>query len=264
MTLQMVPLFSGSKGNATYVEAGSVKLLVDAGVSAKRLDCAFAAMGVNPGELDGVLITHEHSDHINGLNIFATRHDLRVFANGPTWQAMAPAVNRLRASQRVVIDVDSDFYMGALNVETFSIPHDAACPMGYGFILDNVRGMYLTDLGCITKKLFERMLGANIILLESNHDEQMLLSGRYPEHLKRRIYGQRGHLSNRICGEALRRLVQAGLSQAGLMHLSDENNTPALAHETVRALLAQDGIQEERDIKLIVGAPDGPVGALGI
>lgn len=252
MNLLFHPLFSGSRGNATYVEAGDVRLLVDAGVSCARLTSALNNIGCDPASLDGILISHEHSDHINGLDLFASKYGLRVFANRETWAAVSPSLARLPKDRRIVIDTDSDFCIRRLNVETYEKPHDAVRSLGFGFYADGVRGAVVTDIGYMPPKLLSRLAGCRMLLLESNYDEEMLLCGSYPEYLKRRINGRKGHLSNKDCGESLRRLVAAGAMQVALMHLSEENNTPDAAYGTVERLLAADGLKIGKDLRLLV------------
>jgi phosphoribosyl 1,2-cyclic phosphodiesterase len=264
MKLLMRPLFSGSKGNASYIQAGDVRLLVDAGVSCARLVSALNTMDVDPASLDAILISHEHSDHINGLDLFATKFGIKVYTNSETWAEMAPKLTRLPAAQRIIIDTNSDFCIRSLNIETYEKPHDAVRSLGFGFYTSGVRGAVVTDIGHMPTKLLARLAGCSMLLIESNYDEQMLLYGSYPEHLKRRIYGRNGHLSNKNCGETLQKLAAAGAAQVALMHLSEENNTPDRAFTTVEHLLSEEGIKTGRDIRLLVAGQDGPCEELSI
>lgn len=264
MALTICPLFSGSKGNATLVCGGNTAVLVDAGVSARRIDQALAALGVDPKTLAAVLVTHEHSDHIAGIPVFARKHGLRVYANAGTWRAMNARMSSLERTQKVIVEPDSDFFVGGLCVETYATPHDAACPQGYGFYSGGKRAAVVTDLGCMPKGLLERLSGCQAIVLECNHDEDMLRQGPYPLHLKNRILGRKGHLSNDSCGQVLRHLVHAGAQQIALAHISQENNTHHLARSTVEALLAADDIRDGRDIALMLGMQDSPGGVLQI
>ncbi len=264
MNLLFRALFSGSRGNATYVEAGDVRLLVDAGVSASRLAAALNAMDCDPARLDGILISHEHSDHISGLDVFANKYGIRVFANRETWAEMAPKLTRLPEKQRVVIETNSDFCIRRLNIETYEKPHDAVRSLGFGFYAGGARGAVVTDMGHMPQKLLGRLAGCSMLLIESNYDDQMLLYGRYPESLKRRIYGRNGHLSNKDCGASLCRLVASGAAQVTLMHLSEENNTPDKAYGTVEHLLAAEGIRAGRDVRLLVARQDEPCEEMSI
>jgi phosphoribosyl 1,2-cyclic phosphodiesterase len=256
MNLLFRPLFSGSRGNATYVEAGGVRLLVDAGVSCARLTAALSGIGRDPAGLDGILISHEHGDHVAGLDVFAAKYGLKVYANRETWAAISPGLTRMPASQRVMIDTDSDFCIRNLNIETYEKPHDAVRSLGFGFYCGGARGAVVTDIGHMPVKLLGRLAGCRVLLIESNYDEEMLLYGSYPAMLKKRIYGRRGHLGNKDCGEALRALVAAGATQVALMHLSEENNTPDTAIGTVEHLLFSDGLKIGRDVRLLVAKQD--------
>ena len=262
MNLLMCPLFSGSKGNATYIEAGGVRLLVDAGVSARRLETALKERGCDPAALDGILITHEHADHIGGLDVFAAKYGTKIFTNAETWAEVAPRLTRVPAAQRIVVQTNSDFCIGRLNVETYEKPHDAVRSLGFGFYHNGVRGAVITDLGHMPQKLLSRLMGCRLLLLESNYDEQMLLYGKYPDYLKKRILGRRGHLSNKECGESLKSLIAAGAAQVALMHLSEENNTPDTAYAAVEHVLLTEGIRPGRDVNLMIARQDGPCGEL--
>lgn len=264
MNLVMRPLFSGSKGNATYVEAGDVRVLVDAGVSCARLTAALNDMGCDPARLDGILITHEHGDHVAGLDVFATKYGLKIFTNRETWAEVAPRLTRTPKSQQIIVDTNSDFCIRNLNIETYEKPHDAVRSLGFGFYSGGVRGAVITDIGHMPAKLLSRLMGCKMLLIESNYDEQMLLYGAYPEHLKRRIYGRHGHLSNKACGESLQKLVAAGAAQVALMHLSEENNTPDRAFATVEHILVSDGMHPGRDVRLLIARQDGPCEELSI
>lgn len=264
MNLIMRPLFSGSKGNASYIEAGDVRLLVDAGVSKTRLENALQDMGCEPSRLDGILITHEHSDHINGLDLFAAKHGVKIYTNIETWAQIGPKLARVPQNQRVVVDSNSDFCIRCLNIETYDKPHDAVRSLGFGFYHEGVRGAVITDLGHMPTKLLARLCGCRMLLLESNYDEQMLLYGAYPVYLKKRIHGRHGHLSNKNCGDTLTQLIAAGARQVALMHLSEENNTPDKALGTVEHVLLENGIKPGRDVRLVVASQQGPCDELKV
>ena len=263
-TITMRPLYSGSRGNATYIEAGDVRLLVDAGVSCSRLAATLGQLNVDPASLDGILISHEHGDHIAGLDVFAAKYGVKVFANRETWAELNPKTARIPACQRVVIDTNADFCIRSLNIETYEKPHDAVRSLGFGFYAQGLRGAVVTDVGHMPQKLLSRLLGCSLILIESNYDEQMLLYGAYPERLKRRIYGRQGHLSNKACGETLLQLVAAGARQVALMHLSEENNTPDRAQGTVEHALVTGGFKPGRDVRIVVAGQEGPCEELSI
>ena len=252
--LRISQLYSGSKGNATLIEGAGVRVLVDAGGSAKRLELALQAAGCPAQELSGVLVTHEHSDHISALNIFAARYALPIYANEATHRAMAATLKNILPEQRIFVRPNSDFYIGALNIEAYCTSHDAACPQAYGFFAQGIQGALITDTGYIPRELCERITGARVVLLESNHDERMLLGGSYPAYLKKRIYGRKGHLSNDTCAETLSTLIEHGARHLMLMHLSDENNTPQCAQDTVITRLAKSGATAGKDYDLYISS----------
>ena len=259
MSLLLQPLYSGSRGNATYVEAGDVRLLVDAGATKAKLERALADIGRDPASLDGILVTHEHSDHVGGLDLFAARYGLKVFTNAETWAEIGPKMTRTPDVQRVVVATDSDFCIRGLNIETYEKPHDAVRSLGFGFYHNGARGAVITDLGHMPQRLLARLMGCELIVLESNHDEKMLLAGPYPVSLKKRILGREGHLSNRACGEALKALAAAGARQIALAHLSEENNRPEMAMETAEQALEDAGFPPKAGVvRLFVAGQEGP------
>lgn len=233
MEMTFCPLYSGSSGNCSYVACGDTRLLIDAGKSGKMIAEALDDIGVDPATLNGLLITHEHSDHISGAGVLARRYHLPVYATAGTWAAMDGKLGRIAPEQRVVIDAQSDFYLGSLGIVPFSIPHDAADPVGYHLWAGSCSLSFATDIGHMTKSVFSEISGSSLVLLESNHDPNMLMcNDHYSAALKRRILGNRGHLSNDACAEVLVKLAESGVRNIILGHLSGENNTPELALNT--------------------------------
>ena len=227
------PLYSGSSGNALFVQAGRTRLLIDAGLSGKTITGALNAIGVDPATLDGLLITHEHSDHIKGAGILSRKYHLPVYATGPTWQAMEKQLGEIYPGLRREFAKGDDFYIGEAGIATFPIPHDAACPVGYRVWHGPVSLSTATDLGHFTKPVLESIAGSDLVLLESNHDPDMLRANpHYSQALKNRILSNRGHLSNESCALALEQLVNTGVRHVVLGHLSGENNLPELAYNT--------------------------------
>ncbi len=246
---RFITLCSSSSGNAAFIGTGNYGVLVDAGVSAKRLKDAMSAAGLDPAFIRALFVTHEHSDHIAGVGILARRHHLPVYANEATWQAMAAKVGKLPAEQRRVFLSDEDFYIGQLGVVPFRIPHDAAEPVGFRLWGGQLSVSTATDLGHYTKQVHEAVSGSDLVLLESNHDPDLLLANpHYSERLKRRILGRNGHLSNEACAEALVSLVSTGVKNIILGHLSGENNTPKLALETSQTRAEIEGMVLGEDV----------------
>lgn len=257
MEARFCPLYSGSDGNAIYVGAQDVHILVDAGLSGRSIEQALVSIGVNPRDLSALFITHEHSDHIRGAGVLARRLGVPVYANEKTWAAMEQSLGDVPLEQRRVFFGEQDFYVGPINVQPYAIPHDAADPVGYCFYLGDKKVSIATDLGHANGRIIDRLADSDILLLESNHDVDMLAANpAYPAALKRRIRGSRGHLSNDQCAEALLRLLERNVHVAYLAHLSDHNNTPEVAMQAVTAYLRENGVHVGRDVRLDIAARD--------
>lgn len=240
MLFTFTPLFSGSSGNSLLIRTDSQLFLVDAGVSAKRISEALQQLDISPEMLDGIVITHEHSDHISGVSVLARKYSLNVFASAGTWRGMPRVACELPERSRYV--VDGDFYIGNVSLSPFAIPHDANEPMGYCVYYGGRKLVIATDIGHVTKRLGAMFSGADLMYIESNHDPDMLMKNpHYSLTLKNRILGAHGHLSNASCGDTLVKLYETGVRNAVLAHLSRENNTPELALETVQRCLLDAG-----------------------
>ena len=246
MELRFSPLFSGSSGNSVYVNGGDTELLIDAGVSCSRLTAELAAVGADARDIQAILITHEHADHIKGAGIFARKYGTPVYATAATWRAMEDKLGDLAPEQRREIDPDQDFFIGNLNIQPFSTPHDAADSVGY--VISSIGGARFalaTDIGCVRSGWLNAVTGCAAVLLESNYDPGMLQAGRYPYDLKRRIQSRRGHLSNDDAAETAVSLLKSGTRQLILGHLSKENNFPELALKCCAAALDRDGLSAD-------------------
>jgi phosphoribosyl 1,2-cyclic phosphodiesterase len=263
MALTFTPLFSGSSGNATLVCSARTKILIDAGVSGKRLEEALQSIGEDIREMRGILITHEHNDHIAGAGILSRKHGIPVFATGLTWEAGVGKLGSVHPRHTRVID-KSEFYIDDLLIEPFEIPHDAVDPVGYCVSCGNRRVAVATDLGWFPQRIEYRLHACDLVLLESNHDIDMLASGRYPRELKERIRSRHGHLSNDEAGDAAVRLVSAGVTSILLGHLSKENNVEQLAYSTVTDALMARGITPGRDMNLGIAFRDQVTGRFQI
>ena len=242
MNLRFAPLLSGSSGNALYIGAGETHVLVDAGVSMAKLLPQMRDAGLNPEALDCILVTHEHADHVQGVGVFSRKFDLPICATAGTWAGMEKKIGKIAPKNVRVIEAGRDFYMGRLNVMPFSIPHDANDPVGYSFRLGGIKCAVATDIGCLRQGWLDEVAGSDVLLLEANHDVDMLMAGGYPYALKRRILGNRGHLNNDDCARAAVELARRGVGHIILGHLSGENNHPDLALLTVEMALRAEGI----------------------
>lgn len=284
--MQVSVLASGSKGNATLVAMNGAKLLIDAGISATRIQRALAAEGVEAADLDAVLLTHEHRDHIAGLAVLAKRYHLPIYSRRKTLASLPMTTQKAvaeaggigfhellgsltkepgtfvaesratygvaskpfslfdateEASRNLLHPVDGPFRLLGLSITPFSVPHDAADPVGWRIEGEGTVTV-CTDLGFVTQSVAASLDGSDVLVLEANHDPAVLKDGRYPWPLKRRILGSRGHLANADAAWAIAHLQQKP-RDVFLAHLSEENNRPELAKETVEHILSQQGCE---------------------
>lgn len=251
MGLRFSVLASGSTGNATLVQTDRGTIMVDAGLSAKKLEQLMKQVGTEASEVSAILVTHEHADHIKGLGAFARKYKLKVFANDATWKAMEAQIGELEAGQREVLATGDMMEFGGMRVESYAISHDAADPVGYCFYCGDRKLGLATDLGYMSTKVKEKLLDSDALVLESNHDVGMLRMGRYPWNIKRRILGDTGHLSNEAAGEALIDLLEGRTRKVYLAHLSRDHNLMDLARLTVNNILEERGISlKSRSVEL--------------
>ena len=237
-------LASGSTGNAFYIETGNTRLLVDAGLSGKQMDRLFQEIDADPKELDGILVTHEHTDHIKGLGIIARKYELPIYANEKTWQAMEKNIGNIQTDQKFHFEANHVQTFGDMDVESFSVSHDAIDPMFFTFHHEDKKVALVTDLGYVSERIKKTIEGANAFVFEANHDVSMLQMGSYPWNVKRRILGDYGHVSNEDCGLALSDVITNETKRVYLAHLSKDNNMKELARMSV------DQVLQERDIKM--------------
>ena len=249
--LELCTLASGSSGNSLLVTDGRTHVLVDAGISCRRICTGLKELGVEPKELAGVLITHEHSDHISGLTTLTKQLKLPVYASPGTGRQLCYRIAFLEELLRPVAPGEG-FSVGGLAIESFPTSHDAAESVGYALSAGGRKAAVVTDLGYVTGAVLRGIRGAVLLVAEANHDVEWVQSGPYPYHLKARILGDRGHLSNEAGAELAWTAVEGGARTVVLAHLSHENNTPARAHEVVRGVLERRGAAVGRDVALEV------------
>ncbi|MCB1126736.1 MAG: MBL fold metallo-hydrolase [Verrucomicrobiae bacterium] len=259
-TLACVPvrftiLGSGSNGNCAYLETDATRLLIDAGFSARQIRQRLAGIGRSPETLDGILITHEHSDHIRGLDVLCRKLDIPIYCNRLTRDAIAYQMRECRLNFRV-FETGSAFELGEVEIEAFSVPHDAQDPVGYLLRTAAANIGFLTDLGHATRLVLERVRPANVLLLEANHDLQLLQDDlKRPWSVKQRILSRHGHLSNGAAADALTELMNADLRHVFLGHLSRDCNRPDLAEGCVARRCAELGAAH---VRLEVTSQDAP------
>ena len=238
--MEIRTIASGSSGNCLLVSAGDSHLLVDAGISCRRITAALAGLGLSPEALSGILITHEHTDHISGLATLTKKFHLPVYTATGTARQLACRIPAIEDDLRPV-SPGACFDLGPFTVETFPTSHDAPGSCGYRFDTEDGGAGLLTDTGFVTDEAADILPGVDLIVLEANHDVECLRSGPYPYYLKQRILGAEGHLCNEDAARFAVTLAEAGASELILAHLSKENNTPAMARNAVETALSAAG-----------------------
>lgn len=256
--LEVCTLASGSSGNCLLVSDGATHILVDAGISCQRITTALKSLGIDPKGLAGVLVTHEHTDHIAGLATMTKQLAVPVYASRGTGRQLCYRIPFLEDLLHTFTPGES-FSLGSIGVETFPTPHDAAESNGYALSAGGKKAAVVTDLGHVTEAVAGGIRGAELLVAEANHDVEWLQSGPYPYFLKSRILGDHGHLSNEAGAELVWQAVEGGARTVVLAHLSQENNTPQRAYDVVRSTLERRGAQIGRDVTLTV-APRAEIG----
>ena len=238
--MTVMPLFSGSSGNSVYFNYRGYECLIDAGVSCASLCRALKQVGSDLSRIQAIFVTHEHVDHVRGLEVILKKRKIPVYINSASAEALCPSQQHPFWDSFVVKNDGDVFSCGEMEVQAFQTPHDAAGSVGYRFSMPNGESFgYATDIGYVTKRIAKALFGCATVVFESNHDVDMLNKGRYPYYLKRRILSDRGHLSNAACAEFLPHLVENGARKIILAHLSAENNRPEVAYgASARALSA--------------------------
>lgn len=242
MSLQFTVLASGSTGNATVIKGKDKTVMIDAGLSAKKLDELLKIQGLTGHHLDALLVTHEHSDHIKGLGAFARKYKLPIYANALTWEAIERHVGHIELEKRCIFETGETINFGGMEVVSYPISHDAAEPVAYAFQEDGLKLGVATDLGYMSDKVKQHIIDSDVLVLESNHDTEMLRMGKYPWNIKRRILSDIGHLSNVAAGEAIMEVKTDRTKRIYLAHLSKEHNQMDLAMLTINSIFESNGI----------------------
>ena len=255
--LNFCSLYSGSSGNSLFVESEHTKILVDCGVSSKKVEEALHSLNVEPSSIDAIIITHEHSDHVKGLGTFSKKFDVPIYANQETIDNMPEQIAKMKNENIKKFKVYDKFSIGDLDINSFNISHDAANPCGFNIFKDNIKISIATDIGNMDGKTIKNLEDSIFVLLEANYDPNILKYSPYPRHLKARIASLQGHLPNEQAGKTISHLLKSGLKGAMLGHLSKENNFPELAYKTVvEELIASS--QDENSINLSVASRTKP------
>jgi len=259
MSVRVLPLGSGSRGNATLIEAGGTRLLVDAGLSARALAKRLEAIGVEPSSLSAIALTHEHSDHAAGAELLSKRHGIPLLCSHATLAAMDRSP--VHFAEWLDLPEGGEVDLGGVRVMPFPIPHDAARPVGFVLKAEGLRIGVATDLGHATTLVIERLRGCDVLMIESNYDERMLRDGPYPWHLKQRVAGRMGHLSNTEAASLIRAAAGPDCHGVVLAHLSEKNNTPELARSSAARALESVGA---RRVTMRVASARHPTPAIEI
>ncbi len=252
---------SGSSGNCIYVGSDRTHLLMDVGISRKRTVEALRDIDLDMEDIDGIFLTHEHSDHIMGLPVIAKKSEMPIYATRGTIDAVLhnPKCSGIDPARFVCVRADEPVTVGDLRVDPMRISHDAAEPVGYRIYEGDKKACVCTDLGCYTDYTLDCLKGSDVLLIESNHDVNMLQVGSYPYRLKQRILGDHGHLSNASSGQLLSRVLNDHMKGIFLGHLSKENNIPELAFETVRVeIMFSDTGYRPEDLPIKVARRSSP------
>lgn len=256
-------LFSSSSGNATYIGSGKTGILIDAGVSAKRLRTALQSRDIDPATIKAIFVTHEHADHIKGIRVLQSQLGVPVFASPGTLRGMEDCGALDSRLAQTALPVGGEVEIGDLLVRSFKTPHDSLESCGFTVELpDERKAAVATDIGHMTNEVMRAILGCDLVMLESNHDVGMLQNGPYPYFLKRRILSDVGHLCNDACADVAVQLVEHGTTRLFLGHLSQENNLPALAYQTTLSALQLAGATLGRDFTLQVNPRENDEGII--
>lgn len=231
--LKFCSLYSGSSGNCLFVDSNNTKILIDSGTSCKKICEGLSMVNSSIEDIDAILVTHEHSDHVQSLGMISKKYDIPVYANVETWNAMEKQKEKIDQKNINIFENNKDFILNDLTIHPFSIPHDAANPCGFNIHNGKRKLSIATDIGHMNNDILNNLQDSSFILLESNYDPEILKVSKYPYHLKQRISGMNGHLSNSTAGKTIATLMKKNLKEVMLGHLSKENNFPELAYQTV-------------------------------
>ncbi len=254
--LKYCSIGSGSSGNCHFVSYKDTNILIDAGLSGKRIITGLEEINADIEKIKGIFITHEHSDHIKGAGIMSRKLDIPIYANFKTWCGMKDKIGNIKEENMIVFDNDKTYELGELKIRPFSIPHDSEDAVGYNIYSDKEKMSIATDIGYITDNIRNNLKGSKLVVLESNYDPNMLMMGSYTYALKKRVMSDGGHLSNEEAASFCTELVEGGTESILLAHLSKENNFPELAYATTKNVLTKNEMIIGKDLTLDVLSRD--------
>jgi len=253
---KFLSLYSSSSGNSILISNNDTNILIDAGVSASKICSALNEAGTDIGEVDAILVTHEHSDHICGIRVLSKKYNIPIFANAYTMDGILRAAPTVRPGSAHIITESKEYQIRSMKIKAFVTPHDSASSVGYVIESEGKKYAVATDTGSITKAMLGSLAGCEAVVIEANHDEDMLINGPYPYQLKKRILSERGHLSNKNCAWLATQLAIWGTKRILLGHLSEHNNTPQKAFDCVKKSLESNGFKVGNDVILKVAPKD--------
>jgi len=254
--MRLCVLASGSKGNCTFIEGDNTRILIDCGLSKAEIERRLTTIGIDPSSINSILITHEHSDHIAGLNNFAKKYNCKVFAHPATWNAMEKKVADIKTSNCFSI-TERDFSINELDIQAFGLSHDSAYCLGYSVLNANKKVSQATDLGYIDDSIISQLADSSLVVLEANHDiERLMINPRYPLYLKQRILSNHGHLNNKDSALAVLKMLGYGIRGLVCAHLSEENNTPDLVLNALNNVVANQGGTLAKEIHVDIAKQD--------
>lgn len=245
--MKICSLSSGSKGNCSVVEGEHAKIMIDAGVTVKHILECFEKLGIDAREIKGVLVTHEHSDHIKGLESFCRKFDTPIFCAVSLYNVLC---SQMPSCVHLINTYDSNFEIEDLKIFPFELSHDSTACFGYRITDDTGSVSFVTDTGYLPDSAYSIIENSSIVFLESNYDPDMLYACSYPMFLKKRIIGNRGHLSNLDCAKIIYKLYKTGTKLVVLSHISENSNTPYLAYNTIKNYLDEKNVEIEKDVKI--------------
>lgn len=257
MAIRFCSLSSGSSGNCQYLETETTRLIIDAGFSGKRIEQLLKEIDVDPRTIDGIFVTHEHIDHSMGVGILSRRYNIPVYANEKTWVGMDSIIKQVKTENTKVFITNKNIEIKDILIHPFNTNHDALEPVGYIVFKGNKKMSFLTDTGRVSEGMKTKIRYSHLLFMESNHDVTMLKEGSYPWQLKQRILSPFGHLSNDDAASALGDVIKGDNELVLLAHLSQDNNLPDLAYNTVRNGLMGQGFDVDNDIRLCLTKRDG-------
>ena len=256
--MEFCTLYSGSTGNCTYIKIGGEEILVDVGRPVKDIISSLEAIDRDISNISKIFITHEHTDHIKSLGALLRKFKINTYLSAGTYNALRGRLGNINEALVHTFEYGDELCFGKLKIKPIPIPHDAAMPVCYKFMCGKESCLVATDIGYVTPQMEEDIYGADIALLESNHDVTMLKNGEYPIFLQERILGKRGHLSNKTASDIAVKMIEKGTKHLVLGHISRKNNEPEIARRQTLENLLENGIIHGEDCHILVAKPDEP------